>query len=153
MGMSYRDPVKQRTHQAKWIAKRRSDWILANGPCVECGSWDDPQLDHIDRSQKVSHKIWSWSEERFEIEAAKCQVLCRRCHKNKTYSELSKPLVHGTATAYKYRGCRCNDCRVAAREQTYAWQRRIGGRRKKCPGIPGLVSVDSLRSPSEQPVT
>lgn len=71
-------------YQSKWVRKRRDDWMKANGPCRMCGSDQKLELDHIDPTQKVSHRIWSWARDRFEAEASKCQVLCRDCHRRKT---------------------------------------------------------------------
>jgi len=82
----YRDKEAQREYQRRWMARRREDWLSANGPCVKCGSWDDLEVDHIDPSKKVSHKVWSWREDRRLEELAKCQVLCRNCHYAKTYT-------------------------------------------------------------------
>jgi uncharacterized protein YnzC (UPF0291/DUF896 family) len=45
------------------------------------------QVDHINNKEKISHRIWSWSEKRRNEELAKCQALCLICHKEKTRSE------------------------------------------------------------------
>lgn len=45
---------------------------------------DNLEVDHIDPDQKISHKVWSWAKPRRDAELAKCQVLCNKCHKNKT---------------------------------------------------------------------
>ena len=58
--MGYKDPEKQKEYQRNWLAKRRADWFSENGPCINCGSWDNLELDHIDPSTKVDNKIWSW---------------------------------------------------------------------------------------------
>ncbi len=81
--MPYKDPEKQREYQRQWIANRREDFF-SDKWCVECGSIENLELDHINSSTKVSHNIWSWSEERRDVELAKCQVLCHDCHKKKT---------------------------------------------------------------------
>lgn len=52
---------------------------------MRCGSTDNLELDHIEAEKKVDHKIWSWSEARRKTELEKCQALCHRCHKLKTY--------------------------------------------------------------------
>ena len=105
---------------------RRENWFLENGPCVECGSDKNLHLDHIDPSTKVSHKIWSWSESRMLEELAKCQVLCRPCHEEKTAKENSERQggpKHGTAHMYRKFKCRCEKCLAFRREvkkQDYA---------------------------------
>jgi hypothetical protein len=45
------------------------------------------ELDHVDPSQKVDHRIWSWSKARMDVEVAKCQVLCYDCHLAKSVTE------------------------------------------------------------------
>lgn len=66
------------------MAKRRTAWFVENGPCVDCGSDENLRLDHKDASQKVSHRIWSWSDDRRLAELAKCVVRCYPCHIVKT---------------------------------------------------------------------
>lgn len=85
--MPYKDPERQLEYQRSWMARRRSDWIKAHGPCVDCGSSDNPEVDHADASTKVNHRVWSWSKARREAELAKCVVRCRACHARKTTSE------------------------------------------------------------------
>lgn len=111
--MPYADPEKQRAYRREWYNKRRDDWVRRNGPCVQCGSNDGLEVDHIERQSKVSHRVWSWSLERRSAELAKCQVLCRACHRAKTSAENSRPVVHGRRTTYDRRGCRCDPCREA----------------------------------------
>lgn len=72
------------------MAKRRLEWFNANGPCVECGSWDDLELDHKDYKVKWKHAIWSYSQMIRVRELSKCQVLCSSCHKKKNMIEGSK---------------------------------------------------------------
>lgn len=93
--MPYADPEQQRAYQREWIARRRQEWIEANGPCARCGSDQDLQVDHIDRAQKVDHKVWSWSQARRDEELAKCQVLCWPCHKEKSIPESARGETHG----------------------------------------------------------
>jgi hypothetical protein len=86
--MGYKDRATQRQYQRDWLRARRRGWLLANGPCVDCGSWGDGpdgldglEIDHA-FGVKVSHRLWSWSPERRAIELAKCEVRCGngRCH-------------------------------------------------------------------------
>ena len=89
--MPYKNKRTQKLYQKKWAAERyhreRNKWIKENGPCVNCGSWEDLHLDHIDRQGKLSHRIWSWSKEKREAEISKCQALCIHCHIDKTVNE------------------------------------------------------------------
>jgi 5-methylcytosine-specific restriction endonuclease McrA len=75
---------KLAAHRRKML---RKSWLWENGPCRRCGRRKDVEVDHIDPSQKVSHRIWGWPEERRLVELVKCQVLCKRCHKKKTKLE------------------------------------------------------------------
>ncbi len=125
--MSYSDPTVQRAYVRRWRADRRAAW-LSDKKCAICGSKERLEVDHIDPKSKVDHKVWTWSEPRREAELAKCQVLCYEHHKAKTARELSTPLIHGTNSAYRYRGCRCPDCRRAATEHTRAYRARTGRR-------------------------
>lgn len=79
---------EKRAYDREWMRKRREDWFSANGPCVDCGSWERLEIDHVDRSTKVSHRIWSWSEKRRLEELAKCAVRCHTCHRKKTNPEM-----------------------------------------------------------------
>lgn len=74
------DPEAQRKYQREWLAKRRAEWFAANGPCVDCGSWDDLELDHFDSATKIHHVVWSWATERRLTELAKCVARCHPCH-------------------------------------------------------------------------
>lgn len=78
-----------RPYQRIWIKKRRTDWIIKNGPCTLCGSEKDLQVDHINRRTKELNPqaIWSRQKSVRVKELSKCQVLCGKCHKNKTSRE------------------------------------------------------------------
>lgn len=82
--MPFKDSEQRRAFQRVWLARRRAEWFAANGPCVDCGSNDNLQLDHVDARSKVSHRVFSWSAKRRETELAKCVVRCRPCHCVKT---------------------------------------------------------------------
>jgi hypothetical protein len=69
-------------YQREWIARRRAEWFK-DKRCIDCGKTDNLEIDHRDPSQKVSHSIWSWSLERRDEEAAKCDVRCHACHVNR----------------------------------------------------------------------
>lgn len=76
--------------------QRRAAWLLGKC-CVECGSTEQLDIDHIDPSTKDPRLIptgamthfWSWPEADREAELAKCQVLCRTHHRIKTGRESS----------------------------------------------------------------
>lgn len=127
----YKDPEKQREYQRQWVAKRRAEFF-ADKQCVQCDSNVDLELDHIDPNLKISHNIWSWSKVRQEEEIAKCQILCKDCHEEKTAIENSirnggKP--HGSSQRYKI-GCRCNDCKFNWNEK-----KRLNRLKRKALGL------------------
>ncbi len=114
--MPYKDKEKQNRYQNNRLKTRRMNWLNENGPCAKCGSSENLEVDHIDPSMKETHNIWSWSEERRNVELAKCQVLCAKCHGIKTGKEnaqrLTKIIEHGTLLGYMTRACRCSDCKL-----------------------------------------
>lgn len=63
---------------------------LLGGSCVVCGSVENIQFDHVDPATKlwnISDGAWKASEKAFWAEVAKCQLLCKPCHKAKTKAE------------------------------------------------------------------
>ena len=122
--MGFKDPLEQRKYQREWRAARRSQWFEENGPCKRCGSTIDLELDHIESTTKVSHKIWSWAAPRQLAELAKCQVLCRHCHlaKSREMGEQPAAVTHGNARMYEQLGCRCDLCRKAHTDTQRVWK-------------------------------
>jgi len=119
--MAYIDPDAQREYQRHWRDRRRQEWLASHGSCAKCGSRENLQIDHKEPKLKISHRIWSWSKERLEAELAKCQILCQKCHIEKSVEEKRKPTEHGTHKAYA-NGCRCSDCRQAQRDYMQIWR-------------------------------
>jgi 5-methylcytosine-specific restriction endonuclease McrA len=115
--MPRKDREARNQYIREWTAARRAAFFEGKS-CVKCGSTERLELDHIDPSQKISHSIWSWSDERRLAEIAKCQVLCRPCHEVKTAQDYDTglPGCHGW---WRYRqGCRCDECRAANTEHS-----------------------------------
>lgn len=79
----------KRLRQREWKNKRRQAWIDANGPCVKCGSKENLEVDHIKPEEKEYEisDVWSRRQEIRDAELAKCQVLCRNCHWDKSANE------------------------------------------------------------------
>lgn len=111
--MPYKDPDKQRAYQNKWWKQRRQQWLNENGPCA-CGSTKDLEVHHKDPTEKVTHRVWSWSAKRRTEELAKCIVECKECHRGKHYEDMIKPIVHGTWDGYIHHNCRCDECKLAS---------------------------------------
>ena len=126
--LDMRNIIQQRKVQREWIATRRRKWLTANGPCNICGSWSQLEVDHIDPTTKIDHKVWSWTEIRRLAELAKCQVLCRTCHLKKTMAEQGlEESPHG-ANRYLRKRCRCDICRAGAAERmrVYRLKKKTG---------------------------
>jgi hypothetical protein len=120
--MPYKDPERRREYQREWCARRRSAW-LDGKYCVDCGATDNLEVDHVNPQAKVSHRIWSWSQERRERELRLCVVRCEVCHRER-HADLWTQ--HGTRKRYE-KGCRCNLCKLAASNRA----RREYARKKK----------------------
>jgi hypothetical protein len=105
--MPYSTRQQQLAYQNEWTKRRRQEWLASNGPCP-CGSSDRLEVDHKDPSLKVTHRIWTWSKARRDVELAKCQVLCHDCHWKKTKIQTFGPIQHGSG--YE-RNCRCRICK------------------------------------------
>ena len=98
------------------------------GKCVICGAVDELEVDHIDRTQKSMpfSRMYVVLRERFEEELAKCQLLCNRCHIEKTIDERghNRRTEHGTFACYRHMKCRCEACRKACRDHSRAYRAR-----------------------------
>lgn len=138
--MPYKDREAQRAYQREWAAKQRQSFF-AGKCCVDCGATEELQLDHLDKSQKVSHRIWSWSPKRRAAETAKCVVRCGPCHRERHAAE--KRQDHGLG-AYR-RGCRCGYCR-AANTDSKRRGRESNARERLC-----RPSPEPLGHPAAQP--
>lgn len=89
---------------------------LLGGKCIKCGEANDLELDHINPKTKsfTIGQMWNVRKELFDIEVNKCQLLCKRCHEEKTLldkGQKSGKNTHGTLTSYRY--CKCDICRKA----------------------------------------
>ena len=113
--------LRKREFYFNVVRPRRVKWLEDNGPCVDCGSWIDLEADHVDPKEKISHRVWSWSDSRREMELSKCVPRCRSCHLKKTMRD-NRWGGHGTEAHYSWYGCRCGACRTA--HATYRRERR-----------------------------
>jgi hypothetical protein len=107
------------------MARRRAEWFDVNNRCVDCGSPENLELDHVDQSEKVSHKVWSWAKERREAELAKCVPRCVGCHKKKSAGEHAKGANNGQSRVTESQ-VRIIRARVAAGEVAAAVGREFG---------------------------
>lgn len=129
--------------ESQWRARRaafRAEWFAQNGPCQACGSWDELELDHVDPATKdprlkAGGGPWNWAKERRAAELAKCQALCKPCHKAKSVRENSGCRSEcGTRAKYDH-GCRCEACVEASRAYGRQQYERAKGRIPTVRGI------------------
>jgi hypothetical protein len=113
-------------YQASYQLARYHRWRntaieVLDGACVHCGSTENLEIDHKDRAQKSFSigKLWSVSQEKFDAELAKCQLLCEKCHRAKTSSEVG--VDHGAGTQGK-RGCTCVKCKAKRKEYSQSYR-------------------------------
>ena len=113
--MPYKDTEKRRQYAREWVVRRRREFFEGK-KCSECSSTQDLEIHHEDPTQKVSHKIWSWSKQRRDEELKKCRVLCHKCHKEISVASCRVAWEHGTPYGYRTHGCRCDLCTAAHRD-------------------------------------
>jgi len=120
----YADPEAQRRYQREWAASRRREYVDGQ-VCAKCGSDERLELHHLDKTTKVSHRIWTWSRDRIEAELAKCEWWCRNCHEKHHAAEQRYDWdVCGTRVGYNKRGCRCERCKRWRRDDGRAYRAR-----------------------------
>ena len=73
----------------RYKERRQEAFSLLGESCSICGSIKDLEIDHKDRREKslALNRMWSVSHKRFLAELIKCQILCRRCHQEKSHGE------------------------------------------------------------------
>lgn len=88
---------------------------LLGGSCVNCGTTDNIEFDHVFR-EEMQFRIGTALLMRLDKllkELQKCQLLCHKCHVQKTNTEYTrkKTVVHGSPSTYSNNACRCQHCR------------------------------------------
>lgn len=79
-----------REYQRAWEKKRADEALaLLGGVCVVCGTAENLDFDHIDPKTKLFRikAMLRTSAEKFWAEVAKCQLLCRPHHIEKSNAE------------------------------------------------------------------
>ncbi len=127
---------KKREYDKKRAADRRAFHVeRMGGKCVQCGSTDRLEFDHIDRSTKAYNptQLWSRTEAVVLAELEKTQLLCHDCHQKKTSAEriADRNLQHGEYGMYKWYKCRCQPCRDANAERVRMQRAGISMRKPK----------------------
>ena len=86
------------------------------GVCVKCGSSDCLEIDHVDPRTKLFTVScgYRYSPDRLWAEVAKCQLLCKKCHTEKSALDFGKRPVSGRhRTESTYKKCHCQECKDA----------------------------------------
>lgn len=107
-----------RLYFKNYYKKRLNEYInMLGGKCKVCNSIENLEFDHINSKTKLFSitKFMSYSKDEILKELSKCQLLCKKCHRQKTIKNketgggLNKgKLSHGSNLYNK--GCRCNIC-------------------------------------------
>lgn len=117
---AYMRAYKARRHRA-----RREQAIRElGGCCVDCGTTDNLEFDHVDASTKLLDigSLSSYSEARLQAELRKCVLRCVPCHVTKTVREDLPTVTHGGGLSGK-KNCPCPACRARKAEYQRRYRR------------------------------
>jgi 5-methylcytosine-specific restriction endonuclease McrA len=134
-----REYMKNRYH-----SKRKEIYDHLGGKCSRCGDTKGPfHLDHKDKRKKTmrASDLHSVNDQKFKEEVKNLQLLCEKCHRDKTKEswDYSTPKPrHGTYWMYRKHNCRCKKCTQAYKEKQKEWREN---RKKKA-----ALFVDALES-------
>ncbi len=115
----WKDKEKAKRYWKERYSRVKKNAVSAlGGKCSKCGSISSLEFDHIDPATKVDNfTVLACIAGRGEEELAKCQLLCKECHRDKTGRA-----EHGSLGMYRHQKCRCDLCRKA--NSTYHRERR-----------------------------
>jgi hypothetical protein len=120
-----------RQYMAQRYHKKRQEAISAlGGKCVRCGSKSGPfHLDHVNKRKKTMRAadIHSVNDKRVKKEMKNLQILCDKCHREKTKEawDFSTPKPrHGTYWMYRKHKCRCGKCTAAYKQTLKDWRNK-----------------------------
>jgi len=114
-------------HRNYYYVRRQKLIDHLGGACTICGATTDLHFDHIDPAEKsfdISRNV-TLSNEAVRAELAKCQILCRTHHEEKTARE-NTGITHGTPTGWMRSRCKCDECSAARR----AWNEARNAERR-----------------------
>lgn len=114
----------------RYHSMRRTIIKALGGKCSRCGSRKCLELDHKDHRAKLfdlADRIHTAPRGVLVKELKKIQLLCNRCHVQKTIIERGhQPAAHGRPSMYR-RGCRCRRCKNANSEYRRARRNHLVG--------------------------
>lgn len=101
----------------RYERRKQAIYDQLSGKCKICGSIEKLEIDHITPKEKsftIGTFLAGVSKEKLESELKKCQLLCKKCHKEKTHSEFGAK--HGSLGMYTHNKCRCQICKDSYKE-------------------------------------
>ncbi len=110
--MAYKNQASYRAWFTRNYASRKAFAIsYLGGKCRGCGSVENLEFDHIDPITKSGRidQFLMLTNDKLINELNKCQLLCHKCHKEKTSSEKTEYCKYGhkrTGNTTKDRHCK-----------------------------------------------
>lgn len=107
----------------RYHARRQQGIEQLGGKCLKCAATENLHFHHRNPKEKsfTVGSGGSFSEERWQQELAKCDLLCRDCH----IVEHKPAHVHGDVRRY-WQGCKCAECRAANTAHSRRYKRSRG---------------------------
>lgn len=112
-------------HREYYRKRREAIFDYLGGRCAECGTADNLEVDHIDKTQKQFNISSKLSVKNNKEELDRCQLLCKTHHREKTAIENSG-FTHGTVYGWMKAKCACSDCLTHKR----LWQNNRNEKRR-----------------------
>lgn len=101
----------------RYANNRKAALEYLGGECVRCGSVEQLEFDHIDRTTKeytIGSNVLYRRLENIKDELDKCQLLCKPCHDDKGHEVGDIGVAeHGHITMWKNHKCHCLVCNAA----------------------------------------
>ena len=116
--------------------KRQGLISQLGGKCKRCGSDKDLHVDHIDRKKKDfrAADIHSVSDEKIKRSLPNLQLLCAKCHAektNKAWDRATPKPSHGSYWMRRRHGCRCDKCEEAYKNKLKEWKEKKKEQQRK----------------------
>jgi hypothetical protein len=108
---------------ARYYRRRQQAIEYLGGQCVDCGTEELLEFDHIDPATKEFSIASSLlhGDVKLYRELAKCVLRCTSCHKQRTAQQQS--VDHGGGLSGK-KNCKCIPCKARKAEYMRSWKRK-----------------------------